>query len=405
MLFKYKIKKADGTIETGQKDVQDKFVLYKEIHAAGGEIISLNEGHAGGTGLKMNISIPGFGGIKIHEKIIFAKNLSSMLDAGLSLARSLTVISKQSKNKKFVAIINTILEDISKGKTLADALAAHNKVFPGLFISMVRAGEQSGSLSDSLKSVGIQMDRMYTLQRKVKGAMVYPTVIFIVMIAIAILMLVFIVPTLTSTFTEMNVSLPASTKMIMATSDFMRHHYILFIVVIVILISGIYSGMKTKKGKRLWDLTVLKIPMIGGMVKEVNAARTGRTLASLLSAGVDVVGSLKITEEVLQNSYYKEIVAKGQEMVQKGEPMSKVFLDNEKFYPVFVGEMMSVGEETGKVADMLKGVAQYYEDEVEQKTKDMSSVIEPFLMVIIGIAVGFFAISMIMPMYSLADKI
>ncbi len=145
--------------------------------------------------------------------------------------------------------------------------------------------------------------------------------------------------------------------------------------------------------------------MIGGMVKEVNAARTGRTLASLLSAGVDVVGSLKITEEVLQNSYYKEIVAKGQEMVQKGEPMSKVFLDNEKFYPVFVGEMMSVGEETGKVADMLKGVAQYYEDEVEQKTKDMSSVIEPFLMVIIGIAVGFFAISMIMPMYSLADKI
>ncbi|MBX4210885.1 type II secretion system F family protein [Candidatus Parcubacteria bacterium] len=171
------------------------------------------------------------------------------------------------------------------------------------------------------------------------------------------------------------------------------------------MVGGTAFSLRTKKGKRAFDYIILRVPLIGILVKEINSARTTRTLASLLSAGVDYVIAVTITREVLQNSYYKEVLAKAEIVIQKGDPISKVFLEREDLYPTFVGEMASVGEETGKLGEMLLGVAVFYEDEVDQKTKDMSTIIEPFLMVFIGIVVGFFAISILAPTYSLVDKI
>ncbi|MCX6717000.1 MAG: type II secretion system F family protein [Candidatus Taylorbacteria bacterium] len=403
--FKYKIKTKSGNVEEGEREVPDKFALYKEFRANGSEIISIVDSSEHKF-KNINIPLPGFlTGIKAHEKIIFARNLGSMLEAGLALSRALNVIIRQSKNKRMTTVLNAVNDDISKGKTFSDALNAYPNIFSSLFVSMVKAGEESGSLAESLKTVALQLDRSYTLQRKIKGAMVYPCVILVLMVVIALIMLMYIVPTITSTFKDMNIDLPASTKVIIGMSDLIRFHYIIVFGGIMALLAGFYSFARTKNGKRTFDYTIIHMPLISDMVKEVNAARTARTLASLLSAGVDVVESLRITEEVIQNSFYKDIVKSATDEVQKGSPMSSIFLRNEKLYPVFVGEMMSVGEETGKMGEMLRNVAQFYEDEVEQKTKDMSSIIEPVLMVIIGIAVGFFAISMIMPMYSLADKL
>jgi len=401
-LFKYKIKKADGQIESGEKEANDKFVLYKEFHSAGSEIITIEEGGKKKFSLKMDIKI--FGGIKTHDKIIFARNLGSMIEAGLSLSRALNVMIKQSKNKNLKEILEKVVAEISSGKTLSDAMLLYPKVFSPLFISMVKAGEQSGGLAEALKTVALQMERMYNIQRKVKCAMVYPTVIFIVMIVIAILMLIYIVPTLTATFNDLNVDLPMSTKFIIGLSDFLRSHYLIVAGLALVFGIGITYFLRTKSGKRFKDLFVIKIPSINQIVKEVDSAKTTRTLSSLLSAGVDVVESLRITEDVMQNSYYKKVLHECLEKVQKGEPISSIFLLHTDLYPVFVGEMMSVGEETGKISEMLRGVADFYENEVEQKTKDISSIIEPILMVIIGIGVGFFAIAMLMPMYSLADK-
>jgi type IV pilus assembly protein PilC len=207
------------------------------------------------------------------------------------------------------------------------------------------------------------------------------------------------------TFTELKVELPASTKLVLFVSNALRDHGLLVLLTLIALAALIYFVSKTAKGKSLIHYYVLKIPVFGNLIKEVNAARTARTLASLLTSGVDVVESVRITKDVIQNVHYKAILDEVQQAIEKGDPISKIFTENEKFYPIFLGEMISVGEETGKMGEMLLGVAVYYEDDVDQKTKDMSTIIEPFLMVFIGAAVGFFAIAMISPMYSLVNVI
>jgi type IV pilus assembly protein PilC len=249
------------------------------------------------------------------------------------------------------------------------------------------------------------MEKNYLIQKKVKGAMMYPGIILTVMIIIGILMMILVVPRLTKTFTDLKTPLPGSTKFVIWLSDFLSHQYILGLGIVFAIILGIYYASKTIAGKRAIDWCVLKIPVISLIIKESNSARTARTLSSLLTAGVDLLVAVKITGEVLQNSLYKDVLKRTEAVVEKGQPLSSVFEKEEKLYPIFVSEMINVGEETGKLATMLVGVASFYENEVEQKTKDMATIIEPVLMVFIGLSVGFFAVSMITPMYSVMNNL
>ena len=402
--FVFKAKKPTGEIYSGEHDAADRYELYKIIRDSGEEIVSVEE-RASSKGLHMNISLGIFNRVKTVDKINFARNLGSMLKAGLALSRALSVLERQSKNKALKAVITDLISEISKGSTFADALRRHEKVFSPLFISMVHAGEQSGTLAESLTVVGAQMDSSYTLERRIRGAMMYPAVIMSAMVIIAILMFIFVVPTLMNTFTELNVELPTTTRLVLGISEIIRDHSIILLGAIAVVIGGIYSAAKNPVGKRIIHGGVLKIPIIGQLVQEVNAARTARTLSSLLSSGVDVVEAVAITAGVVQNVHFKSVLERAKEAIKKGDLMSKVFGVESKLYPVFFAEMMSVGEETGKIGEMLLGVATYYEADVEQRTKDMSTVIEPFLMIVIGAAVGFFAVSMISPMYSLVDAI
>ncbi len=403
--FVFKAKKSTGEIYSSEKDVADRYELYKLVRESGDEIVEIKE-TATSKGLHMEISLGGlFNRVKMVEKINFARNLGSMLEAGLALSRALTVLEKQSHNKAFKKILNELTADISKGSTLSDAMVKHPKVFNQLFVSMVRAGEQSGTLAESFKVVSNQMDKSYTLERKVKGALIYPGVILCAMILIGILMFIFVVPTLTKTFTELNVSLPISTQIVLGISDIFQNYGLVVLAAIILIVIGTVSWSRRAQGKKVLHALVLKIPIVGGLVQEVNTARTARTLSSLLGSGVDVVEAVNITAGVVQNVYFRAVLEKAREAIKKGELMSKVFADADKYYPVFITEMMSVGEETGKTGEMLIGVAHYYEEDVEQKTKDMSTVIEPFLMIVIAAAVGFFAVAMISPMYSLVDAI
>jgi type IV pilus assembly protein PilC len=266
-------------------------------------------------------------------------------------------------------------------------------------------GEEGGNLAETLRQVGSQMEKSYMLTKKIKGAMMYPSIIIFVMITIAILMMIYVVPGLTNTFKELKVPLPTSTKFIIAVSDFVSHHYIITLGGFIGLVVGLILSVKTKIGSRVFDFVTIRLPVIGTIIKEGNSAQTARTLSSLLTSGVDLLLAVKITSDVLQNSYYKEVMIHSQATIEKGEPLSNVFVKEEKLYPLFVGEMMSVGEETGRMAPMLAGVATFYENEVEQKTKDLSTIIEPVLMVFIGASVGFFAISMIKPIYSIMNNV
>jgi type IV pilus assembly protein PilC len=328
-----------------------------------------------------------------------------MVQAGLSASRALSVMSRQTKNKELKKIIENVNDDISKGKTLAESMSQFPKVFSPLFVSMVKAGEQSGMLSESLRIVALQMDSSFALNRRIRGALMYPGVVLSAMIMIAILLLEYIVPTLTKTFSDLHVQLPGSTLFIVSVSNIVRFHgFILFGSLIAVIVAFVYWS-KTSQGKWVIHLSILKLPVIGNMVREVNSARTARTFSSLLSSGVDMVEAVRITRDVLQNVHYKKVLEKAEETIKKGDPLSKVFSENENLYPTFFTEMMSVGEETGKMGEMLLGVAKFYEDDVEQGTKDMSTIIEPVIMVLMGAGVGFFAIAMISPMYSLVNVI
>lgn len=399
--MKYKVLFKTENGETGEivTEALNRGELFRNLKKDNISPIEIKEEK---EGLKIHFS---FDRIKVHDKIIFARNLGSMLKAGLALSRCLDVLARQTTNKTYKNLLLDLQQTVSEGKSLNEALLKHEKVFSSLFIAMVKAGEESGSLAESLQTISSQMDKMYTLQRKVKGAMIYPAIIICLMIAIGILMLTVVVPSLSATFKELNVELPLTTRIIVGISDFIKNHLNIFLGIIVVVIGGFTSFAKSNFGKKVLDNFYIKIPVVGTIIKETNTARTARTLSSLLTSGVPVVRAVEITGEVIQNSKYKKVLLETQQVIEKGQTMSEVFIKYPNLYPVFISEMMTVGEETGNLSSMLKEVAQFYEEEVEQKTKDMSTVIEPFLMVIIGLAVGFFAVSMITPMYSVLNNI
>ncbi len=403
--FEYTAEKSGGETYKGVAEADDRFALYEIVRREGGHIITFAEAGANHTWDPDYWLAKFFGRVKEYEKILFARNLGAMLSAGLPLARALAVMERQTKNKKLVSIVGEIASDIRRGRTLHEAFGNFPHVFPPLFIAMVKSGEEGGDLSGALAAIADGMERMYAIKKKIRGALIYPAIILVAIFGIGFLMMTKVVPTLAQTFAEMNAKLPYSTQVVIGISNFLIGNTTLALVLIGLMVVGIYAIMKTKSARRGFDFVLLKTPLIGGIVREVNAARTSRTLSSLLASGVDVLTSLSITGEVVQNSYFRAVIAEASTSVSAGEALSKTFARHEDLYPAFVAEMMAVGEETGQTKDTLKRLADFYEDAVDRKTKDMSTVIEPFLMLIIGAAVGFFAVSMISPIYSLSQNI
>lgn len=402
--FQFKALNKDGRAVEGVRGAESDAVLHKNLKDEGLSVLSIKPVS------KFNMRImwqklSSIGTVSMHEKIIFSRNLAAMIEAGLSLTRAISVMGRQTKNKKMQKVLAFIDDSVKKGAPLSAAMTRFPEVFSPLMISMVQSGEESGNMAQSLNVVGEQMEKTYTLQKKVKGAMVYPGVIMSAMAIIGVFLLVYVVPTLTKTFTELNVELPASTMFIINISNFAQHHWMAAVFIVLGMFALLYLGMKTRPGRRGRDWVLLHMPMIAPLIKEINAARTTRTLASLLGAGVPFVRSLQIVRDVVQNSYYQESIVQAEKNIQLGLPISKVFREAENLYPIFVSEMMIVGEETGDLGKMLVKVAKFYEDEVDEKTKNMSTIVEPFLMVLVGLIVGFFAISMISPMYSLVNVI
>lgn len=381
-------------------EAQDRFDLAKILRQQGYMIISCKEEK------KREIQLPFLSvleTVSISDKIFFSRNLAVMISAGVSLAKGLDILSHQTRNKKFNNILVELEENIKKGKSLSEGMKQYPRVFSPLFTAMVKVGEESGKLSESLNIISEQMEKDHTLRKKVKGAMIYPSVIIVAMIVIGVLMMMFVVPTLVSTFEELGVDLPMSTRIIVTLSEFFIQHTFFFLFSVSIIIIAIVFMFRSRRGKKIMGNILFHLPMFSSLVKKINSARTSRTLSSLISSGVDILEALSITKDVVQNNKFKDVLEKSKDDIQKGIPMSESFKNASHIYPILVGEMMAVGEETGELSHMLLRLADFYEEEVAEATKNLSTIIEPVLMIIIGAVVGFFAVSMIKPMYSMVS--
>lgn len=407
MKFKYKAKTAEGKMVEGTATAESKTELFSTLRESDLTLLTaIQERDEGSLFARISHRIESMTGrIKEQDKIMFARNLGAMIKAGLPMSRALAVMERQTKKLKFKALMRDLAAEVQAGNSFHGALKKNHKVFSSLFIAMAEAGEESGNLAETLRDVSDHMERSYKLKKKIKGALMYPAVIIIAMIIIGILMMIYVVPTLTATFIDLNVDLPASTQFIISLSTFLSEYSFLALGIAIVVIGGIWWGVRTPEGKHIAEIITLKLPVVGTLVRESNSAQTASTLSSLLAAGVNVVESLKITGHVVQNSHYKKVLESAYARIQKGVTMSEVLQEHEDLYPPFVGEMVLVGEETGDLPGMLNEIAMFYQEDVQQKTQDLSTIIEPILMIVVGAAVGFFAVSMITPMYDLTSTL
>jgi type IV pilus assembly protein PilC len=396
----YTAKSLKGESKTGTLEAKDVHQLAKKLREQGFILIKAETKTEIAKKRKFEISLP-FGGVSLTEKIFFTRNLRVMLASGLSLPRALHILAGQSKSKKLENALLGVREEIAKGKSFSAALSKHPDIFSELFLSMVKIGEEAGTLEEVLKTLSQQIEREHELSSKIKGAMIYPAVIICAMLGIGLMMLIMVVPQLAETFEELGIELPVTTKLIIGLGTFLVEKWYLVILILVFLVFIFWRLLKTKKGKATLDALLLRVPIISPIVRKTNSASMIRTLSSLISSGVPIVRSLEVVSGTLGNVYFKESVREAAKKVRKGEKLSEALKPYQNIYPLIVVQMIAVGEETGETSNILAQLATFFEEEVGRATENLTSVIEPVLMLIIGAAVGFFAISMIQPMYSM----
>lgn len=383
---------AENEYDLGTRLKKDELLLLSAARAGGGEKASWRRLFSGI--LRM------FSRVSLVEKMTFARNLAVMIGAGLSMTKSLEALRDQTENKMFRRMIEQILEEITQGNNFAEGLRKFEDTFGILFINMVASGEASGKLEGVLKLLARQMKRDYDIRSKVRGAMIYPAIIVSFLIIVGALMMMYVVPTLTATFTELGIELPLLTRIIIGASNFLLGFWWLAILFVALAVFLSYRALKTAVGKNIFDRLVLKLPIFGPLIQKFNSARMSRTLASLIASGVEITKALNITASVLGNSLFRDAIGSAAEGIQKGKQMNAILKEYPKLFPPIVVQMVGVGEETGTISRMLLRLAIFYEGEVSDTTKNLSSVIEPVLMIVIGGVVGLFAVAVMQPIYS-----
>jgi type IV pilus assembly protein PilC len=343
--------------------------------------------------------------IKPKSLQIFSRQFATMIDAGLSVVGALVILEEQTDDKYLSAIVKELRADVEGGLLLSEAMGRHPKVFSRLYVAMVEAGEAAGILDQVLDRVAFQIEKETAIKRRVKGAMIYPTMVLIFATLVLIGMLMFLVPVFVNIFAQLGGDLPTLTAWVVKFSDFLRGNWYIVFPVLGGVIFGIRKFKRTEQGRRLWDRIKLKIPMkIGQVVLKVTLARFSRTLSTLIAAGVDIIKALEITGQTAGNWVVEDALAGVRQKVGEGVPIAQPLIENPVF-PAMVSQMVKIGEETGELEKMLSKIADFYEDEVDASIQSLTSIVEPIMMLGVGIMVGIVIISMYLPMFKLLTLI
>ncbi|MDP2721013.1 MAG: type II secretion system F family protein [bacterium] len=343
-----------------------------------------------------------FKGVKIGALSQFTRQLATMITSGLPLADSLVVLQKQTENKELQEITKQISEDIEGGANFSTALAKHAETFSLAYINVIKAGEASGTLDKVLLNLSDTLEKDREFQGKVKGAFIYPAIIMVAMSLVAAIILIFVVPKLSEVYKDLGIVLPLPTRILIALSGFLAKFWWLVIILIVVGSIALRRYRKTPEGALVVDRLLLKVPVMGKLNRDSSLTEFTRTLGALVAAGVPIIESLKIAGETATNATHRLAVENVSSLVEKGISLSKA-LAREETFPPLIAQMASVGEETGKMDEVLTKVSLFFEQEVEQEVKNLTTALEPIIMIVLGIMVGLLMISIVLPIYSITS--
>ena len=353
---------------------------------------------------EIHLSLGGFGGVSTQDILVFTRQFSVMIDAGLPLVQALDIIATQADNASFRRVLSTVKGRVESGSTFADALGEHPKVFDTLFVQLVRAGEIGGILDTILQRLGAYIEKNEKLKRRVKGAMVYPAIVLIVAVAVVVVLIAFVVPTFEKMFKDFGGALPAPTQFLVDLSKGFRHFWFLFLGIPVAFVLAFRAAVSRGRGQAIWHDVILKLPVFGPVIRKVSVARFTRTLGTMLSSGVPILDALEIVAKSAGNKTIEKAIMMVRTKIAEGKNISGP-LAEAKVFPPMVVQMIGVGEATGAMDQMLGKIADFYDDEVDVAVAALTSLIEPLMMVFLGGTVGYFMIAMYLPIFSMAGTI
>lgn len=405
MKYSYTSKNSAGQVLKGIIEASDEATATKLLQEQKLFVLNLKtESDLVLSGAKEGSSFL-FGRVALKDKIIFTQQLAMMIKSGLPLVDAFQALQEQTENKYFQKVIGEVVSEVKGGKPLSKAFGKYPHIFPKLYIAMVSGGEKSGKLDDVLERIAEQLQKDYDLMSKIKGALTYPIVIICAMVGIVILMLIFVVPEIKKIFTDMGVTLPLTTRIVLGSSDVLRNYWYIFFFLVVGAVAGIYFGDKTERFGFFWDNFKLKIPLIGKLIKKIYMSRFTRTTGTLVASGLPILNIIDTTSEVMGNRVYQKSLKKVSGAIESGQTFSEALKEEKKVFPPMIYHLVYVGEKSGKLDYILLSMADFFDKEIEVTTNNLANLVEPILIIFIGAGVGLIVASVIGPIYSLVNVI
>lgn len=398
--YKYKARDKSGKLLTGEVEASNESTAARLVRERGYILVDLRLASSGIFGFANKIKAR----VSSGDVTAFTRQLATMINAGLPVTESLQILRLQSKSS-MKAVVTQVLADVESGESLSKAFGKHPSVFSPTYIALVRAGETGGVLDKVLNRLADNLEKSQEFRGKVKGAMIYPAIIVIGMIVVSIIMVVFIMPRLTELYTQFDAELPITTKILTGISGFVINFWYLVIFGLGVAYWAFKIYIKTKQGKRKLAEIIFKIPIIGELQREVILTELTRTLSLMVGSGVPILEGLAVTSGVVGNIIISEALQNAAKQIEKGFPISYAFAQYPDAFPYILAQMISVGEETGKMEEVLSKVSHVFEVDSEQKVKALTSAIEPIIMIVLGIGVAFLVVSVILPIYNLTTSL
>lgn len=397
MKFIYQAKTKKGASKSGELDAADRDEALRTLKERNLVVVSLVREQTKSLGISIRP-------ISVFERVVLTKHLGIMLKAGVNLDEALRIAELQATGK-LRAVLTKVREDVEGGMRLADALAQHPKVFSQYYVNMVKAGEESGNLAQNLEQLSVRFSKDFELRQKALAAMLYPAIVVGLTFGLAMIISLFVLPRLSSLFSAFSFELPWSTRALIFVSQVLADYGTWIVLVLVAFLVGLILIARSQFARPFVDGLMLRIPVVKNITKPLNLARFSNVLGSLLQSGLPIGAALAVTQQVIGNIQYKRAIAKAAERVDRGEPLAEALSADEFLFPPFVHRMIQIGDETGKTEDVLRYLSEFYENELDVTLKNLSTIIEPVLLVSIGLVVAFVALSIITPIYGFISAV